>query len=391
MSTDVIQARYDSLDAIAGRFSQQSAAIVQLNTAVKRGVEALEGGGWQGKGSAAFFAEMNTELFPALQRLRQVLDEGRAVTLEAKAILERAEQEAAALFQDSGERGSGKQLSEYGFSSGSGNVAAAPESRSPVMQGVHEVLDVAGFIPGLGVVPDLLNAGIYIAEGDFGNAAMSGLAAIPGLGDAIKGVDKARDIAKAVDKIDDAADGTRALDKANDARRGLSKLVEKYGDDGARIVDEYGEYGGDILKTYDQIAHVKGSDQLMKDLLSKSDSVRQGALSELGYAASLQKRGFEIEKVGDVINGKKAGDIVVKNGPVIDVKDYDWSAFTYKSERGIQQTADRLVQQAQKHRERYPGREVEFAFTDLEHAPKAIVDALRKAGVKVTKVTWPAQ
>ncbi|MBV9788768.1 MAG: hypothetical protein JOZ51_11370, partial [Chloroflexi bacterium] len=199
----------------------------------------------------------------------------------------------------------------------------------------------------------------------------------------------ARDVAKAVDKLDDLADGARAVDKANDARRGAGRLVTKYGDDGARIADEYGEYAGDILQTFDQIAHVKGSDQLMKDLLSGSRTTRQGALSELGYAASLQKRGFELEKVGDVINGKKAGDIVVKNGPVIDVKDYNWNAASYQSERGLQRTADRMVRQAQKHQERYPGREIEFAFT--ENPPQAIADALKNAGVKVTKVTWPAQ
>lgn len=389
MSADVIQAKYDELDAIASRFSQQSTAVNALSTQVRRGFEALAGGGWEGKGSAAFFAEMENDVFPAVQRLRQVLDEARTVTLEAKAILERAEQEAGALFQDEQESVTAKPISSYGFSSGSGNLNAAPSQGTSVMDVVHGALDVAGFVPGLGAVPDLINAGIYAIEGDLGNAALSGVAAVPIIGDAIKGVDKARDVAKAVDKLDDLADGARAVDKANDARRGAGKLVAKYGDDGARIADEYGEYAGDILQTFDQIAHVKGSDQLMKDLLSGSRTTRQGALSELGYAASLQKRGFELEKVGDVINGKKAGDIVVKNGPVIDVKDYNWNAVSYQSESGLQRTADRMVKQAQRHQERYPGREIEFAFT--ENPPKAIADALKNAGVKVTKVTWPAQ
>lgn len=51
---------------------------------------------------------------------------------------------------------------------------------------IHTVLDIAGFIPGLGAIPDLINAGIYAAEGDWKNAAMSGFAAVPGLGDGAK-------------------------------------------------------------------------------------------------------------------------------------------------------------------------------------------------------------
>ncbi|MBV9789708.1 MAG: WXG100 family type VII secretion target, partial [Chloroflexi bacterium] len=190
MSADVIQAKYDDLDAIASRFSQQSTAVNALSTQVRRGFEALAGGGWEGKGSAAFFAEMENDVFPAVQRLRQVLDEARTVTLEAKAILERAEQEAGALFQDEEEGVTAKPISSYGFSKGSGNVNAAPSQGTSVMDVVHGALDVAGFVPGLGAVPDLINAGIYAIEGDLGNAAMSGVAAVPIIGDAIKGVDK---------------------------------------------------------------------------------------------------------------------------------------------------------------------------------------------------------
>ncbi len=52
---------------------------------------------------------------------------------------------------------------------------------------VHTVLDIAGFIPGLGAIPDLINAGLYAAEGDWKNAALSSTAAIPLAGDAVKG------------------------------------------------------------------------------------------------------------------------------------------------------------------------------------------------------------
>ena len=52
---------------------------------------------------------------------------------------------------------------------------------------VHGGLDALGFVPGLGAIPDLINAGIYAAEGDAVNASLSAVAAIPLAGDAIKG------------------------------------------------------------------------------------------------------------------------------------------------------------------------------------------------------------
>lgn len=53
------------------------------------------------------------------------------------------------------------------------------------MEIVHAVLDVAGFIPKVGIAADLINAGIYACEGDWTNAALSAVAAIPGAGDAV--------------------------------------------------------------------------------------------------------------------------------------------------------------------------------------------------------------
>ena len=50
---------------------------------------------------------------------------------------------------------------------------------------VHGALDVAGFFPVLGAIPDLVNAGVYAAEGDYVQAGISAVAAIPFGGDAV--------------------------------------------------------------------------------------------------------------------------------------------------------------------------------------------------------------
>ncbi|GAB4348092.1 MAG: hypothetical protein OHK0047_42170 [Leptolyngbyaceae cyanobacterium] len=48
----------------------------------------------------------------------------------------------------------------------------------------HTALDVAGMIPVVGAVADGVNAAWYLGEGDYANAALSGVGMIPGLGDA---------------------------------------------------------------------------------------------------------------------------------------------------------------------------------------------------------------
>jgi hypothetical protein len=51
---------------------------------------------------------------------------------------------------------------------------------------VHGALDIAGFIPVLGAIPDGINAGIYVVEGDWANAGLSAVAMVPAWGDGVK-------------------------------------------------------------------------------------------------------------------------------------------------------------------------------------------------------------
>ncbi|HEY0607060.1 MAG TPA: WXG100 family type VII secretion target [Herpetosiphonaceae bacterium] len=102
MSGDNIQAKYEDLAGVARRLAQQSQAAADLRSRITRSTKALEQGGWIGRGSTAFFAEMNSVVFPALQRLILALEEARAVTLQASEIMRIAEEEAAALFKGNG-------------------------------------------------------------------------------------------------------------------------------------------------------------------------------------------------------------------------------------------------------------------------------------------------
>ena len=84
-----------------------------------------------------------------------------------------------------------------------------------VLDGIQTALDFAGFIPGAGAIPDLLNAAIYAARGDMANAGMSVLAAVPGIGDAAAGAKIAMKGVKAAKKAGKLTVGLQTGKKVN--------------------------------------------------------------------------------------------------------------------------------------------------------------------------------
>ena len=92
---------------------------------------------------------------------------------------------------------------------------------------IHGVLDVAGFIPGVGAVADLANAGLYAAEGDYLNFGLSLVSAIPGIGDtaalAKKSVNAVKDGLKTLKRIKNI----NALKKAKGIKKALAGMPGK--------------------------------------------------------------------------------------------------------------------------------------------------------------------
>lgn len=83
-----------------------------------------------------------------------------------------------------------------------------PES---VLDGIQLALDAAGLAPGVGAIPDLLNASISALRGDWGAAGISVLAAVPVIGDAAtaaKFAQKGMKTAKAAKKAEMATTTT---------------------------------------------------------------------------------------------------------------------------------------------------------------------------------------
>jgi WXG100 family type VII secretion target len=99
MSAPVVQSRYPDLDAISARFAQQGAQVQTLTQRVGQHAEVLRSG-WEGRGKAAFLAEMDGEVTPALLRLVAALVQAGEVTAQIRLLILAAEEEAAAPFRE---------------------------------------------------------------------------------------------------------------------------------------------------------------------------------------------------------------------------------------------------------------------------------------------------
>ena len=101
MVAETVQAQYETLEKIAARFGAQSQTQQQMIQNVRQRMDALRHGGWIGKGSTAFFSEMDGEVLPALQRLFDALRQAQVITTQIGATLHAAEDEAARPFRSS--------------------------------------------------------------------------------------------------------------------------------------------------------------------------------------------------------------------------------------------------------------------------------------------------
>ncbi len=99
--SDQIQADYQQLEQVAAKFNQQAQAIAQMMQSVKSSMSKLENGGWIGRGSQAFFTEMNNKVVPATQRLHNALSEASRVTKDISNTVKQADEEASSPFRAS--------------------------------------------------------------------------------------------------------------------------------------------------------------------------------------------------------------------------------------------------------------------------------------------------
>lgn len=93
--TDIIRADHEALAKIAANFGKESSAAAQMLQQVTQAMQKLQNGGWLGRGSDAFFAEMEQKVVPAVRRLIEALAEAERTTKTISTTMKSADEEAS--------------------------------------------------------------------------------------------------------------------------------------------------------------------------------------------------------------------------------------------------------------------------------------------------------
>ena len=112
MPAEVVQSQYEDLKKIADRFGRQAEAQKQLQQRIARSMSALQSG-WQGKGSAAFFGEMNGKVLPVMKRMEEAFRQAQTQTNAIGQLIKAAEEDAAKPFKGGGRQVVGNSSNDY--------------------------------------------------------------------------------------------------------------------------------------------------------------------------------------------------------------------------------------------------------------------------------------
>ena len=434
---DEIRVDYDQLRQVAARFSARANTTQQTHQRVQRSMNHLQGA-WAGLGSQAFFTEMTAEVLPALQRLTEALRRAQAVTLQASRIFQAAEEDASQPFRGNG-TGSGEDASfpEKTDLLDQDQEGALPtlEERNLVDQLLNlklpwwldigislapggDLIDLAReqvlnrlagkepdalitSLAALGLAADLGWLNPFPSAEDAPNAALGALkllakqlpqgAARDALAEmidkAVKNPDELKNLVdltaalgKHTDLLDELVSNPGVMHAVIEGGPEFVELLAKYGDDGFEAAKLLGRNASEVFSQYDEIAQVPGADNLLRDLRA-GGTTTTGAAGEVRYFASIQD---EIAEVGSRIDGRKAADGILKDGTVVDVKNYNFANPFYDSPARLDDVIDKMLTQIDLRRLQYPGQPIRYVFTSpISEVPKPIREALTEAGVEI--------
>jgi WXG100 family type VII secretion target len=100
MPASKVRADYEALAQIAAEFRRQAAGALRMLVQLRLQKEILQHGAWVGKGAEKFYAEMDSSILPAVQRLVSALEAAGRVTGHIIQVMRDAEAEAARVLQD---------------------------------------------------------------------------------------------------------------------------------------------------------------------------------------------------------------------------------------------------------------------------------------------------
>lgn len=96
---DKIECNYEEMTNIMRLFNSEAESMNQLFTQTRQKVEGLHGVGWIGRGSEAFFAEMQGVILPSMGRLVKALHDGAQATKRINETFQAAEEEGKSIFK----------------------------------------------------------------------------------------------------------------------------------------------------------------------------------------------------------------------------------------------------------------------------------------------------
>ena len=167
----------------------------------------------------------------------------------------------------------------------------------------HTVLDVAGFVPVVGAVPDGINAAWYAAEGDGVNAALSAGALVPFVGD---GAAAARFVGK---NADEGAGGLRSGDEvfttadlvANELK-GAPGLAEHVGQSPDELLARARSGGYDVVSSFhDAASAARGIDAALRANPAKVADVLEGRVKSEVFDATVLDLGIVMTSKGELL------------------------------------------------------------------------------------------
>lgn len=157
---------------------------------------------------------------------------------------------------------------------------SADEDRPFWLRALHTVLDILGFIPGIGDVFDVVNGAIYLFEGDYVNAALSFTAVIPIVGSAI--VQGGKCLYKGIKYGVETLDKSRFLFKHADEFGNMFRGMLKYGDEALALADggfiKYGDDAAEFMGT----SFIKYGDDAADALSDGHRAISKGTRSTVG-------------------------------------------------------------------------------------------------------------
>lgn len=95
MPRNIVQCNYEDMDKIAAKFISESNETQATIQKLKQAVDLLRDGGWIGVGADAFYEEMDSFVFPNLDKLVQALEQAEQKTKQAVQKIHDTEDEQA--------------------------------------------------------------------------------------------------------------------------------------------------------------------------------------------------------------------------------------------------------------------------------------------------------